>query len=84
MCQHLTVAGVAEAVGVSWRCANTAVLDGGRRLLISDPVCFDAVRVLGVDEHVWRHTRAGDRDVTVIIALSPQCATFEARHGCWT
>jgi len=29
------------------------------------------VRVVGVDEHVWRHTRRGDKYVTVIIDLTP-------------
>jgi transposase len=28
------------------------------------------VRVIGVDEHVWRHTRKGDKYVTVIIDLT--------------
>lgn len=27
--------------------------------------------VIGVDEHVWRHTRRGDKYVTVIIDLTP-------------
>ena len=71
VCQHLTVARVADALGVSWNCANTAVLDEGRRVLISDPARFDGVSVLGVDEHVWRHTRHGDKYVTVIIDLTP-------------
>jgi transposase len=71
VCQHLTVARVAEALGVSWNCANAAVLDEGRRVLIADPSRFDGVAVLGVDEHVWRHTRRGDKYVTVIIDLTP-------------
>ena len=71
MCQHLTVARVAEGLGVSWNTANAAVLAEGRRLLISDPDRFDGVRVVGVDEHVWRHTRRGDKYVTVIIDLTP-------------
>jgi len=29
------------------------------------------VEVLGVDEHVWRHTKRGDKYVTVIIDLTP-------------
>ena len=41
------------------RAANTAVLAEGARLLINDPTRFDGVRVIGVDEHVWRHTRMG-------------------------
>jgi transposase len=38
--------------------------------LIDDPSRFDDVKVLGVDEHVWRHTRRGDKYVTVIIDLT--------------
>ena len=70
LCQHLTVARVAEGLGVAWNTANDAVLAEGRRVLIADPARFDGVRVLGVDEHVWRHTRHGDKYVTVIIDLT--------------
>lgn len=52
---HLTVARIAEALAVSWNTANDAVLAEGQRVLIGDPHRFDAVRVLGVDEHVVRH-----------------------------
>ncbi len=69
--QHLTMARVAEGLGVSWNTANTAVLAEGQRVLINDPGRFDQVRVIGVDEHVWRRTRHGDRYVTVIIDLTP-------------
>jgi transposase len=71
VCQHLTVARVAECLGVSWGTANEAVLDEGRRLLIDDPGRFDHVAVIGVDEHCWRHTRKGDKYVTVIVDLTP-------------
>lgn len=67
---HLTVARVAEGLGVAWNTANDAVLAEGRRVLIDDPHRFDGVAVLGVDEHVWRHTRHGDKYVTVIIDLT--------------
>jgi transposase len=69
VCQHLTVARIAEGLGVSWNTANAAVLAEGKRVLIEDPARFDGVRVIGVDEHVWRHTRRGDKYVTVIIDL---------------
>ena len=68
---HLTVARVAEALAVSWHTANDAVLAEGHRALIEDPARFDGVAVIGVDEHVWRHTRRGDKYVTVIIDLTP-------------
>jgi transposase len=69
--QHLTVARVAEALNVAWDTANDAVLAEGRRVLIEDPHRFDGVTVIGVDEHCWRHTRRGDKFVTVIIDLTP-------------
>ena len=68
---HLTVARIAQALGVSWNTANTAVLTEGERLLINDPARFDGVRVIGVDEHVYRNTPYGDRCVTVILDLTP-------------
>ena len=70
VCGHLTVARVAEGLAVAWNTANDAVLAEGRRVLINDPARFDGVKVIGVDEHVWRHTRRGDKYVTVIIDLT--------------
>jgi transposase len=70
VCQHLTVARIAEGLSVSSNTAKDAVLAEGRRVLTSAPACFEGVRVIGVDEHVWRHTRRGDKYVTVIIDLT--------------
>ena len=68
---HLTVSRVAAGLGVSWHTANTAIIAEGRRRLIDDPHRFDKVTTIGVDEHVWRHTRFGDKYVTVLIDLTP-------------
>jgi transposase len=68
---HLTVSRVAAGLGVSWHTANSAIIAEGRRHLIDDPARFDHVTTIGVDEHVWRHTRFGDKYVTVIIDLTP-------------
>jgi len=70
VCQHLTVARVAEGLGVAWNTANDAVLAEGKRVLINDATRFEGVAAIGVDEHVWRHTRRGDKYVTVIIDLT--------------
>jgi transposase len=67
---HLSMTRIADALGVAWDTANTAVLAEGRRRLISDDTRFEGVKVIGVDEHVWRHTRKGDKYVTVIIDLT--------------
>ena len=53
------------------RAANTAVLAEGARLRINDPDRFEGVRVIGVDEHVWRHTPYGDKFVNVILDVNP-------------
>ncbi|GAB2496047.1 ISL3 family transposase [Streptosporangium sandarakinum] len=68
--QHLTVARIAEGLAVSWNTANDAVLAEGKQVLINDEHRFDGVHVIGVDEHVWRHTSRGDKYVTVIIELT--------------
>jgi len=68
---HLTINRIAAGLGVSWHTANTAVLAEGKRVLFDNPTRFNGVRVIGVDEHVWRHTRRGDKYVTVIIDLTP-------------
>lgn len=69
--QHLSVARVAEGLAVSWNTANDAVLAEGKRVLIDDPHRLEGVQVVGVDEQCWRHTRKGDKFVTVIIDLTP-------------
>ena len=68
---HLSVSRVAAGLGVSWSAANTAILAEGKRRLLDDLHRFDHVTTVGVDEHVWRHTRKGDKYVTVIIDLTP-------------
>ena len=64
---RLSVARIAAGLAVAWNTANDAVLAEGQRVLSEDPSRFDGVKVVGVDEHAWRHTRRGDKYVTVII-----------------
>ncbi len=40
---------------MAWNTANDAVLAEGKRLLIESSRRFEAVTVVGVDEHVVRH-----------------------------
>ncbi len=68
---HLSVSRVAAGLAVAWHAANSAVLAEGKRFLINDPARFENVTVIGVDGHIWRHTRKGDQFVTVIIYLTP-------------
>jgi len=68
--QHLTIARVTEGLGGAWHTTNDAVLDEGKRVLIDHPDRLDGVTAIGVDEHVWKHTRRDDKYVTVIIDLT--------------
>jgi hypothetical protein len=68
---RMSIARIVAGLGVSWHTVNDAVLATGHQLLIAEPTRFDGVQVLGVDEHAWRHTRRGDKFVTVIIDLTP-------------
>lgn len=68
---RMSIARVAAALASSWHTVNDAVLTAGRQLLIEDPTRFDSVKVIGVDEHCWRHTGHGSHYVTVVIDLTP-------------
>lgn len=48
-------------------------MDATERIVAAETTRLDAVRVIGVDEHRWSHTRhrAGDGFVTVIIDVTP-------------
>ena len=69
--ESMSVSRAAQALGVTWHTANTAILARAEQVLTEDPHRFGGVEVLGVDEHVWRHTKRGDEYVTVIIDLTP-------------
>jgi transposase len=71
-----TVAAVARELGRSWDTVNSIAVEATRTLLVTDTTRLDQVRVIGVDEHRWAHTRgaAGDGYVTVIVDLTPVVA----------
>lgn len=46
---HLTIARVAEGLGVLWSTVNDAVLAEGKRVLVDDPQRFNGVIAVGVD-----------------------------------
>ncbi len=68
---RMSIARVAANLGVAWNTASDAILAAGTELLIDSAGRLDGVTAVGVDEHVWRHTRHGDKYVTVIIDLTP-------------
>lgn len=73
MIDRATVAAVARELGLSWDTVNTIAMDATQMIVATDTTRLDGVRVLGVDEHRWSHTRRRGEDgyVTVIIDLTP-------------
>ena len=68
-----TVAAVARELGRSWDTINAIAVEATTALLATaGPARLDGVRVIGVDEHRWAHTRhaAGEGYVTVIVDLT--------------
>jgi transposase len=73
MIDRATVAAVARELGLSWDTVNTIAMDATHTIVAADTTRLDTVRVIGVDEHRWAHTRRRDQDgyVTVIVDLTP-------------
>src|SRR6201993_4325164 len=57
MIDRATVAAVARELGLSWDTVNTIALDATQAIVANDTTRLDGVRVIGVDEHRWSHTR---------------------------
>lgn len=70
----MSVAATATALGVGWDLVNQVALNACRQLVYDNPHHLDNVRILGVDEHVWKHTRKPGQPssmVTVLVDLTP-------------
>jgi len=73
MIDRATVAAVARELGLSWDTVNTIAMDATQMIVATDTTRLDGVKVIGVDEHRWSHTRRRGEDgyVTVIVDLTP-------------
>jgi len=71
---RMSVSATAKALGIGWELVNTVAVTAARNLVYADPLHLAGVRVLGVDEHVWKHTRRPGEPssmVTVLVDLTP-------------
>jgi hypothetical protein len=69
---RMSVSPTAKALGVGWQLVNNVAVTAARNLVYGDHLA--GVRILGVDEHVWKHTRRLDEPssmVTVLVDLTP-------------
>ena len=71
---RMSVAATAKALGVGWELVNQFAVGACRQLVYDNPSHLDVVRILGVDEHVWTHTRKPGQPsnlVTILVDLTP-------------
>ncbi|MGO1379793.1 MAG: transposase, partial [Corynebacterium sp.] len=71
---RMTLSATAKALGVGWQLVNKIAVQACRNLVYDSGDHLADVRILGVDEHVWKHTRRpGDPSsmVTVLVDLTP-------------
>lgn len=69
----MSVAAVAAALGLGWDLVNELAVSAARRLIYDDPTHLAGVRILGVDEHKWKHVRGGGEEdfATILVDLTP-------------
>ena len=74
MIDRATVAAVARELGLSWDTVNTIAMDATQTIIAAGTTRLQGVRVIGVDDQRWSHTRRPGQDgfVTVIIDLTPE------------
>ncbi|MGC3904291.1 transposase family protein, partial [Corynebacterium variabile] len=71
---RMSVSATAKALGVGWQLVNKIAVQACRNLVYDSGDHLADVRILGVDEHVWKHTRRPGEPssmVTVLVDLTP-------------
>ena len=70
---RMSVAAISKSLDIGWDLVNQVALEQAWELIYADPTHLAGVRVLGVDEHKWKHRRGDGTPgfVTVIVDLTP-------------
>lgn len=70
---RMSVAAISKSLDIGWGLVNQVALEQAWELIYADPTHLAGVRVLGVDEHKWKHRRGDGTPgfVTVIVDLTP-------------
>ncbi|MCJ7858966.1 ISL3 family transposase [Corynebacterium kalidii] len=71
---RMSVSATAKALGVGWELVNKIAVQACRNLVYDSSDHLADVKILGVDEHVWKHTRRPGEPssmVTVLVDLTP-------------
>jgi transposase len=73
------VSAVARHLAVDWHTWDAVEAEGRRR--IADLQRLAGVKTLGVDEHIWRPSRIGDKDRAVTAMVDLTCDQHGGPHA---
>lgn len=73
MIDPVAVSAMAGGLRMSWETVSTIAMYAAQMTVSADMTCMDGLRVIGVDEHRWSHTRRPGEGgyLTVITKLTP-------------
>ncbi|MGC3023462.1 MULTISPECIES: ISL3 family transposase [Brevibacterium] len=70
---QMSIQAISKALGLGWDLVNHLAINAAKSLVYADPDHLSGVRVLGIDEHCWKHVRGQGEDsfATIFVDLTP-------------
>ena len=70
---QMSISAISRALGLGWDLVNHLATAAAKSLVYADPAHLAGVRVLGIDEHCWKHVRGQGEDsfATIFVDLTP-------------
>ena len=70
---QMSISAISRALGLGWDLVNQLATNAAKSLVYADPAHLAGVRVLGIDEHCWKHVRGQGEDsfATIFVDLTP-------------
>ncbi|WP_019160093.1 transposase family protein, partial [Brevibacterium senegalense] len=70
---QMSISAISRALGLGWDLVNQLATTAAKSLVYADPMHLAGVRVLGIDEHCWKHVRGQGDDsfATIFVDLTP-------------
>jgi transposase len=70
---QMSISAISRALGLGWDLVNQLATTAAKSLVYTDPAHLAGVRVLGIDEHCWKHVRGQGDDsfATIFVDLTP-------------
>ncbi|MFC5424089.1 ISL3 family transposase [Brevibacterium otitidis] len=70
---QMSISAISRALGLGWDLVNQLATTAAQSLVYTHPDHLAGVRVLGIDEHCWKHVRGQGEDsfATIFVDLTP-------------